>query len=147
MWDWSLYPAAGSEGQSLLRLRGSSRPRPHVLLPLNIQIGIDFDRKEKGGAPEAWSQAIRDATVNLTPLRDGPVQLNAFFLLPPDKYPADLPHGPDLDNLLKRLLDALSETVLRELPGRDSAIEAINVRKQRVKEASEAGVFLTLITL
>lgn len=112
--------------------------------------GIPYaQQKTKGNleAPEAWSQAIRDATVNLTPLRDGPVQLNALLLLPPDKYPADLPHGPDLDNLLKRLLDALSETVLHELPGRDSAIEAINVRKQRVKEANEAGVFLTLIAL
>lgn len=112
--------------------------------------GIPYaQQKTKGNleAPEAWSQDVREATAKLTPLRDGPVQLNAFFLLPPDKYPADLPYGPDLDNLLKRLLDALSETVLRELPGRDSAIEAINVRKQRIQDANAAGLFLTLIAL
>lgn len=138
--------------RNLLVALGSSQPSVveadsvyQVWIP-----GIPYaQQKTKGNleAPETWSQAIRDATVNLTPLRDGPVQLNAFFLLPPDKYPADLPLGPDLDNLLKRLLDALSETVLRELPGRDSAIEVINVRKQRVKDTSEAGVFLTLIAL
>jgi hypothetical protein len=43
----------------------------------------------------------------------GPVifLLRVAFRLPRDKFPKDLPCGPDLGNLLKRLMDALCETV------------------------------------
>jgi hypothetical protein len=47
--------------------------------------------------------------------------LKVTFLLPPDKYPKNLPYGPDLDNLLKRFLDLLNETVFWTRVGAISA--------------------------
>lgn len=70
------------------------------------------------------------------------------FLLPQDKFPRDLPHGMDLDNLLKRLLDALGETVLREAPGRDSAIMEIHAWKRKLipPEVAGAQIFLRSVS-
>jgi len=42
-----------------------------------------------------------------------------------------------MDNLLKRLLDALGETVLREAPGKDGAIMELAARKRKAMGASQ----------
>ncbi|MBN2187213.1 MAG: hypothetical protein JW732_07180 [Dehalococcoidia bacterium] len=51
--------------------------------------------------------------------------------MPEDKFPLDYPHGPDLDNLTKRLLDALNDTILSEAPGKDSSIIQLVVSKRK----------------
>lgn len=66
--------------------------------------------KGKLTAPAEWSEAIKKVTKGLPPIR-GACAVSVTFLLPPDKFPRDFPYGPDLDNLLKRLFDALNETV------------------------------------
>jgi Holliday junction resolvase RusA-like endonuclease len=45
----------------------------------------------------------------------------------------------DLDNLLKRLLDALQQTVFRVAPGKDGCVVELHARKQRVDSDAEAG--------
>lgn len=71
--------------------------------------------------------------------------LKVTFLLPPDKFPADYPFGPDLDNLLKRLLDGLNETIFSETPGRDSCVVLLHVMKTKVKSNEQAGVHFEVL--
>lgn len=61
------------------------------------------------------------------------------FVLPTDKFPKDFPFGMDLDNLLKRLLDALGKTVLKDLPGKDSAIVDLRASKRPARNGEATG--------
>jgi len=71
--------------------------------------------------------------------------LKATFLLPPDKFPTDLPYGLDLDNLLKLFLDALNETIFSEAKGKDSCVISMTVMKTMVPSNKEAGVHLEIL--
>jgi len=51
------------------------------------------------------------------------------YLLPRSHVPTDYPFGTDLDNLNKRLLDALSQTVFSEAKGKDSCVVAMETMK------------------
>jgi Holliday junction resolvase RusA-like endonuclease len=50
----------------------------------------------------------------------------------------------DLDNLLKRLFDALQGTVFRTVPGRDGCVIELEARKERVRSDAEAGADLEI---
>jgi len=93
--------------------------------------------------PSEWTQAVIEQTRHL-PLVTGPARLEAVFLLPEDRFLGDHPFGPDLDNLLKRLLDALNHTVLRDVAGRDSAIVEISAKKCRAETDDRCGAILTI---
>ncbi len=71
--------------------------------------------------------------------------LRVTFLLPPDKFPADLPYGSDLDNLLKRFLDALGKTVFKNAPGGDSCMMLLEVSKTRVEPPAAPGAQLEIL--
>ena len=71
--------------------------------------------------------------------------MKVTFLLPPDKFPTDFPYGSDLDNLLKRFLDALNETIFSESKGKDSCIVSMHVTKTRVNSNDEAGALLEIL--
>ncbi len=92
---------------------------------------------------EEWSRAIQIQTQDLGKV-EGPCQLNVEFVLPAGSFPLDHPFGPDLDNLLKRLLDALNETVLSEAPGGDGAITKLAARKRRARPREATGARITL---
>ena len=94
-------------------------------------------------APRDWSSAIRKQTAHLEPV-SGPCRLRVVFRLPPSKYPLDHPDGMDLDNLLKRLFDALQETVFRSVPGRDGCVIELEARKEPVGSDAEAGADLEI---
>lgn len=83
-----------------------------------------------------WTLDVIRQTRDL-PRVTGPSRLEVKFLLPPDRFPPQQPFGPDLDNLLKRLLDALNRTVLRDVAGRDSAI--VEIVATKCKDATGAG--------
>jgi Holliday junction resolvase RusA-like endonuclease len=68
-------------------------------------------------------------------------------MLPPNKLPKDLPYGPDLDNLMKRLADALNETIFSETEGKDSCVIELNVMKTRVESENEAGALLEVLPI
>jgi Holliday junction resolvase RusA-like endonuclease len=70
--------------------------------------------------------------------------LRVTFFLPADKYPADLPYGMDLDNLLKRFFDALQQTVFQNVPGKDSCVTELEARKVRVEASEDAGAELEI---
>jgi len=83
-------------------------------------------------AAKQWSDAVKAQTAGKRKVA-GRCRLEVTFFLPPNKYPADHPHGPDLDNLIKRLGDALSHTVLSTAPGKDGAIVELDAKKKPVK--------------
>jgi Holliday junction resolvase RusA-like endonuclease len=68
-----------------------------------------------------------------------PCELQVEFILPLDKFPTDYPYGMDLDNLLKRFLDALEGTIFRQSLGKDSIIVAVHARKRRVGPRDATG--------
>jgi hypothetical protein len=112
-------------------------------------IGVPYGRNKARGKVDAlpvWSQAVIDQTKHLPKIKNACV-LRVTFLLPPNKFPSDLPYGSDLDNLLKRFLDALNETVFSETQGKDSCIISLNATKTRVGSETEAGALLEVIPI
>src|SRR6266545_4638347 len=93
--------------------------------------------------PERWSAAIRLQTEKL-PAVSGPCRLEVEFVLPRDRFPRDHPYGTDLDNLLKRLLDALKGTVLSTLPGTDGAIVELRASKIPASPGETTGARIVL---
>lgn len=70
---------------------------------------------------------------------------NVTFLLPADKYPKDLPYGNDLDNLCKRLFDALSKMIFSDARGKDSCVIALHVMKTKVPPNGQSGVAIEIL--
>ena len=112
--------------------------------------GIPYggSRKARGDkiAPVKWSTEIKEKTKGLPKIIEASI-LRVTFLLPPDKFPTDYPFGPDLDNLLKRFLDALNETVFSEAKGKDSCVISMNVTKAKVDSSDEAGVYFEILPI
>jgi len=99
--------------------------------------GVPYCRFKTRGNTEgrrAWTENIKKTTMNLPKVK-GPCSADVEFYLPRDKYPNDYPDGPDLDNLLKLLLDALSTTVLSEVRGKDGCIVRLNAAKKKVSRS------------
>jgi len=115
---------------------------------MNCKInGVPYSQlKSKGNkkAAEDWTRTIIEQTKNLGRVQKACI-MNVTFCLPPDKFPKDFPYGPDIDNLLKRLLDALEETIFMKESGGDSCIISINAAKTRVESKEEAGAYLQVI--
>lgn len=86
-----------------------------------------------------WTQAIIEKTANLKKIT-GPCLLRLTFRLPRGKFNATNPFGTDLDNLLKRLLDALSQTVFSDAPGKDACVVSLEATKVLALNPSESGV-------
>ncbi|MGO9585738.1 MAG: RusA family crossover junction endodeoxyribonuclease [Limisphaerales bacterium] len=93
--------------------------------------GVPYSKTKTRGnkaAAEAWSQKVIQQTSSLSPVSDACV-LRVTFRLPRDKFPPDFPYGPDLDNLLKRLMDALGHTIFAISKGGDSCVVALEAMK------------------
>lgn len=109
--------------------------------------GVPYSRnRNRGnlGAADQWSEQVIAQTADLPRVKEACV-LKATFLLPPNKFPSDFPHGPDLDNLLKRFMDALNHTIFSETPGGDSCVVMLNVMKTKVLSETNAGVHLEVL--
>ena len=108
--------------------------------------GIPYSQQKVRGDREAadrWTQSIIQATKKLPKVK-GPVSMNLKFVLPADKYPLDHPYGSDLDNLLKRLSDALNMTVFAKVPGKDGAVVKLSVSKRKASKDEDTGVWMIL---
>lgn len=109
--------------------------------------GVPYAKNKARGkvdAPARWTQAVVDQTKQLPRIKNACI-LRVTFLLPKNKYPSDLKYGSDLDNLLKRLLDALSQTVFSESKGKDSCIISLSATKTKVESEAEAGALLEIV--
>jgi Holliday junction resolvase RusA-like endonuclease len=103
--------------------------------------GVPYGQwKVKGDtrAPSVWTDTIIQQTRNLSKVKN-PCLMSVIFVLPENKFPVDLPYGPDLDNLLKRLCDALNETVFSEVEGQDSAMVYLIGAKRKASQGESIG--------
>lgn len=104
--------------------------------------GVPYPQIKATGNVEGrkiWTDAIVKATANLRKV-SGPVLVRVTFKLARDKFHDANPFGTDLDNLLKRFFDALSQTVFSQAPGKDACVVAIEAAKVLVQNPSESGV-------
>ena len=116
---------------------------------LHMIRGIPYGKcKTRGNksAPPGWTNTVIEQTNHLPKVKDACI-LKVTFLLPPDKFPADLPHGPDLDNLMKRLCDALNQTIFSEAEGTDSCVIELSAIKTKVESADKAGAFIEVLPI
>ena len=90
-----------------------------------------------------WTDAVVEATKSL-PKTTRACRADITFVLPENKYPKDHPYGSDLDNLLKRLSDALNMTVFADAPGKDGSIVKVTASKRRVSEAEPPGAHVKI---
>jgi Holliday junction resolvase RusA-like endonuclease len=98
----------------------------------------------KVDAPAQWTKKVIAQTKDLPKVQNA-CFLKITFLLPPDKFPPNFPYGPDLDNLLKRFLDALNQTVFSETPGKDSCVVSLQVMKTKVDDERMAGAHIEIL--
>jgi Holliday junction resolvase RusA-like endonuclease len=110
-----------------LRIRVRGIPYPQVKATGNV-----------AGLAE-WTAAIVEKTERLEKIK-GPCLVRVTFRLPREKFHNGNPFGNDIDNLLKRLLDALSKTVFSDVPGKDACVVSVEATKVLVMNPSEAGV-------
>jgi Holliday junction resolvase RusA-like endonuclease len=109
--------------------------------------GIPYGKFKTRGQKNAlkdWTEEVIKQTQNLPKVREACI-LRVTFLLPPDKFPSDFPYGPDLDNLLKRFLDALNETIFKDTQGGDSCVVSLHGMKTKVDSLKEAGAILEVL--
>ncbi len=66
--------------------------------------------------------------------------MRVTFKLPKEKFHDGNPFGNDIDNLLKRLFDALSKTVFSEDPGKDACVISVEATKVEVTNPNQVGV-------
>ena len=109
--------------------------------------GVPYSKLKSRGnleAPARWSSEVVRQTSDLPKIKDACL-MKVTFLLPADKYPRDMPYGPDLDNLLKRLLDALNQTIFSEAKGGDSCIVSLTVMKTKAPSDADSGVHIEVM--
>jgi len=116
-------------------------------MPVDVFIeGVPYPRWKVGGDVEAakrWSQDVTNKTRRLPRIKHR-CSVNVTFILPMDKYPKDHPQGPDLDNLLKRLFDALNKTVFSEALGKDGCVTRLVASKRKQRRDEPTGVRLKI---
>ena len=116
----------------------------NMIEPMKINVFISGEpycqNKTRGKihAREVWSQAIIEATQNL-PKVTSKCKAEIAFILPVNKYPTDHPYGPDLDNLLKRLFDALNKTIFVDVAGKDGSIIEVVASKRKTSDTDPPG--------
>ncbi len=100
--------------------------------------GDPYVKKKTRGrtqGPKEWVAAIKTQTRDLERI-SGRCELEVEFILWPGSSPTDHPYGPDLDNLLKNLLDGIDDTILADAPSGDGAIVRV-IASKRTKRGEE----------
>lgn len=105
-------------------------------------------RAQRGNilGPSEWTKSVIQQTKNLPPV-NGSCEMRVVFVLSENKYPTNLPYGPDLDNYIKRFQDALNETIFAKIPGKDSCVTKLYAEKQKVRNDEQSGVMLEIYNL
>ena len=104
--------------------------------------GVPYPQLKATGNVDArleWTDKVIEKTSGLRKVV-GPCLLRVTFKLPSNKFNGKNPYGTDLDNLLKRFLDALSKTVFADAPGQDACVVSLEASKVHVQNPNEAGV-------
>ncbi len=108
--------------------------------------GDPYVKKKTRGriqGPKEWLEAVKSQTGNLGQISE-PCELEVEFVLWPGSSPTDHPCGPDLDNLLKNLMDGLNDTVLKNAPGGDGAIIRLTATKRTRRNDEPTGAKIVI---
>lgn len=100
--------------------------------------GVPYCRSKNRGdlsAPKVWTEQVMAGCAHF-PKVSSACEVEVEFVLPTDKFPKDFPHGPDLDNLLKRFLDAVQGSGALE---NDSLIVKLTASKRKIRDGEQAG--------
>ncbi len=117
---------------------------------ISIRIyGVPYPQDKVSGAiakAKEWSDKVENETKRFRKIKK-PCHLKCIFFLYKDKFPKDYPFGTDLDNLLKRFLDALNKTVFNNGVGKDSCAVRITTRKVKISNPAQSGAKLEISTI
>jgi hypothetical protein len=94
-------------------------------------LGIPYAPKKSRGnlsAPKKWTEAVKECTIDLPKITEACL-LRITYMLPRSHVPSNYPFGTDLDNLNKRFLDGLNQTVFSAAPGKDSCVVIMETTK------------------
>ncbi|HDR06436.1 MAG TPA: RusA family crossover junction endodeoxyribonuclease, partial [Candidatus Coatesbacteria bacterium] len=120
----------------------ASSGRKENMIPIAKFIeGVPYGQEKKRGNTtglKEWSKAIREQTGDMSKV-SVTCKLEVEFVLPEDKFPTDYPYGPDLDNLLKRFLDALNATIFESVKGKDSCVVSLSATKRKACKGEKTG--------
>jgi hypothetical protein len=111
--------------------------------------GIPYARNKSRGnlsAPKEWTDAVIKQTAGLPKIKDACL-LRITYLLPRVHVPTNFPFGTDLDNLNKRFLDGLCQTVFSEARGKDSCVVAMETMKVIVDTKEQAGAHIEILPI
>lgn len=111
--------------------------------------GVPYARSKSRGnlqAPAEWTEIVVRETRDLPKIADACL-LRITYLLPRSHVPADYPFGTDLDNLNKRFLDALNQTVFSDARGKDSCVVAMETMKVIVESKEDAGAHIEIMPI
>lgn len=96
---------------------------------------------------EKWKNDIINQTQDGIGFVKGECKIKVVFKFDPSQYPADFPFGPDLDNHIKSLWDALNQTVFKLAPGHDSCVKILHASKYPLKNSGNTGAKITISLL
>ena len=103
-------------------------------------------RSGKGSAElDRWEDAVRAACDGHAQVT-GPCRLSIEFILSPGKFQASNvqnPHGADLDNLVKPVLDVLKKRVVRD----DGSVLELHARKRAAGAGERPGALVWIAPL
>ena len=111
--------------------------------------GIPYARnKPRGnlGAPKEWTEAVKEHTTTLPKITEACL-LRITYMLPRAHIPSNYPFGTDLDNLNKRFLDGLNQTVFSEARGKDSCVVVMETMKVIVETGEETGAHIEILPI
>ena len=109
---------------------------------------VPFGKPYRGKRPSdalAYDKEIAKMTSSWPKVTNA-CQLKVTFVLPANKFADGKFLGPDIDNLMKRLLDNLKATVFGP-PSDDSFVVSMEVTKTKVSSEVDAGVHIAIIPL
>jgi hypothetical protein len=104
---------------------------------------VDFFVPGPPHSQKPWVSRVIDAAIE-QPRVTTTCQLDVEFVLPRDRVPWILPSETTLTNMLRVLLEALEDTVLREVPEEGGGLVSIRARTKSAGAGQEPGTRIVL---
>jgi len=103
-----------------------------------------FKIKGNKNKTEEWKTAVIRQTQDGVGLLKSECKMKVVFKFHSSQYPTDFPYGPDLDNCIKNLWDALNETLFLKVTGCDSCVKQLDVSKYKYDDSGKCGTIIKI---
>ena len=104
---------------------------------------LDFIVPGPPHSQKPWVSRVLDAAIG-QPRVTTECELDVEFILPKDRVLWILPSETNLSNMVRVLLEALEDTVLREIPEGGGGLVAIRARTKLAEEGQEPGTHIVM---